>query len=141
MSLHRFTLTEASRSADALEAARRNAGLVILTQRGKAPLAAIDLEVLRRLLRVANQVSQIVNEPGLSRLMEVTGLLSQSIAAMDGSPLEDPAWPARLLFEIEHTLGQPPARPTVDRARPFTGRTRTPFRWLIFPLNYRSSGR
>jgi len=46
--------------------------------------------LFRRLVQVANQVSQIVNAPGLSRLIEVTGLLSQSVAAMDGSPLEDP---------------------------------------------------
>jgi len=106
MTLRKFTLTEASRSGPELEAALRTMGLAILTQRGKGPLAAIDLEVLRRLLRVANQVSQIVNAPGLSRLIEVTGLLSQSVQAMDGSPLEDPTWPARLLFEIEHTLNQ-----------------------------------
>ena len=104
MSLHRFTLTEASRSADALEAARRNAGLVILTQRGKAPLAAIDLDLFRRLVQVANQVSQIINTPGLPRLLEVTGLLSQSIAAMDGSLLESPTWPARTLADIEAAL-------------------------------------
>ena len=106
MTLRKFTLTEASRSADELEASLHTTGLAILTQRGKAPLAAVDLDLFRRLLQVTNQVGQIVNEPGLSRLMEVTGLFSQSVAAMDGSPLEDPAWPARLLFEIEQVLSQ-----------------------------------
>jgi len=41
MTLRKFTLTEASRSADDLEASLRTAGLAILTQRGKAPLAAV----------------------------------------------------------------------------------------------------
>ena len=104
MTLRRFTLTEASRSADALEAARRNTGLAILTQRGKAPLAAVDLDLFRRLVQVANQVSQIINTPGLARLIEVTGLLSQSVAAMDGSLLESPTWPARILADIEAAL-------------------------------------
>ncbi len=104
MTLRKFTLTEASRSADALEAARRNTGLAILTQRGKAPLVAVDLDLFQRLVKIANQVSQIVNTPGLARLLEVTGLLSQSITAMDGSLLESPTWPARILAAIEATL-------------------------------------
>jgi hypothetical protein len=109
MSLHLFTLTEASRSADNLEASLHTTGLALLTQRGKAPLAAVDLDLFRRLVQVANQVSRIVNEPGLSRLIEVTGLLSQSVAAMDGSLLESPAWPACILADIEAALhpGEP----------------------------------
>jgi hypothetical protein len=109
MTLRIFTLTEASRSADELEAARRSAGLAILTQRGKAPLAAVDLDLFRRLLQVADQVSQIINTPGLAHLIEVTGLLSQSVAAMDASLLESPAWPAHTLADIESALhpGEP----------------------------------
>ncbi len=104
MTLRTFTLTEASRSAAGLEAALRERGLAILAQRGKRTLAAVDLPLLIRLLQVVNQVSQIINTPGLTRLFEVTGLLSQSIVAMDGSLLENPSWPAQTLADIEAAL-------------------------------------
>jgi hypothetical protein len=104
MTLRTFTVTEASRSAAGLEAALRERGLANLAQHGKHTLAVIDLPLLIRLLHVVNQVSQIINRPGLTRMLEVTGLLSQSVAVMDGSWLENPSWPAQTLADIEAAL-------------------------------------
>jgi hypothetical protein len=105
MPVNKFTLTEASRSSKDLQAVLQEHGLVILTQRGKPSLAAVDLNLFLRMLRVVNQVSKIVNELGLARLIEVTGLLSESVQALDDSVLKNPAWPAQTLSALEAVLG------------------------------------
>ncbi len=83
--LRTFTVTEAGRSVR-LAAALQERGLTILAQRGKRTLAVVDLPLLIRLLQVVDQVRQIINTPGLTRLIELTGWQDPSQDGEAGPP-------------------------------------------------------
>ena len=64
-SIPRFSLTDLTRSAAALQTAVAAQQLALLTRHGKPALAVLPVEVLHHLLRIAEQAAGLVHQPDL----------------------------------------------------------------------------
>ena len=84
-SIPRFSLTDLTRSAAALQTAVAAHQLALLTRHGKPALAVLPVDMLHDLLRIAEQSVGLLQQPDLLQVSAVlhttqqTGLIDQAL--------------------------------------------------------------